>query len=347
MINHFEARLSQVSVHHIPQAEMSSGPRFSDAPFHFDNEEMKEALLKLFFGSFKEPEYFKFSHLEENSNVLYSLAKMAFDNPSAIHELSVEMAQHLYKQSNHPNIKPGDFIVSLVEDVLIDDEMLTALVLVKSETKQSFLKVREQHNSQGLQLDRGMPLNKLDKACIIFNTEAEQGYKCCIIDKSSGGEEAVFWRKYFLDVERQFNDYQKTKVYIQATKGFIDERLKPLYDVEKQDEAQLLNLSKDFFKSNEDFEEATYLDSLFGDQEEIKDEFKSYRHDYEEQQGHALYDNFKVSQAAVKNQNKVFKSVIKLDKNFHIYIHGNREMIEKGTDEMGRKYYKLYFDNEA
>ena len=59
-------------------------------------------------------------------------------------------------------------------------------------------------------------------------------------------------------------------------------------------------------------------------------------------------DNFEISVHAVKQQAKVFKSVLKLDKNFHIYIHGNRQLIEKGFDEAtGRNYYKLYFDNES
>jgi hypothetical protein len=39
--------------------------------------------------------------------------------------------------------------------------------------------------------------------------------------------------------------------------------------------------------------------------------------------------------------------VLKLDKNFHIYIHGGRDMIERGVDESGRKYYKIYYNEEA
>lgn len=37
------------------------------------------------------------------------------------------------------------------------------------------------------------------------------------------------------------------------------------------------------------------------------------------------------------------KAVVALDRNFHIYIHGNREKIEEGKDEKG-KYIKLYYD---
>jgi hypothetical protein len=49
----------------------------------------------------------------------------------------------------------------------------------------------------------------------------------------------------------------------------------------------------------------------------------------------------------VKKQARVFKSVLKLDKNFHIYIHGNRELIEQGVEKDGRKFYKIYFEKEA
>lgn len=43
----------------------------------------------------------------------------------------------------------------------------------------------------------------------------------------------------------------------------------------------------------------------------------------------------------------MLKSVIKLDKNFHIYVHGRRDLIERGFDEeKGKKYYKVYFDEE-
>jgi hypothetical protein len=60
-----------------------------------------------------------------------------------------------------------------------------------------------------------------------------------------------------------------------------------------------------------------------------------------------LPDNFDISVQAVKKQVRVFKSVLKLDKNFHVYIHGDKSLIEKGVDEKtGKKYYKIYYDEE-
>jgi len=60
-----------------------------------------------------------------------------------------------------------------------------------------------------------------------------------------------------------------------------------------------------------------------------------------------LEDKFDISDQAVKRDFKVFKSVLKLDKNFHIYVHGRRDLIERGfDDDKGKKYYKVWFENE-
>jgi len=40
-------------------------------------------------------------------------------------------------------------------------------------------------------------------------------------------------------------------------------------------------------------------------------------------------------------------NIIKLDKNFHIYVHSARELIEHGVDEEGRKFYKIYYKEES
>lgn len=44
----------------------------------------------------------------------------------------------------------------------------------------------------------------------------------------------------------------------------------------------------------------------------------------------------------VCNSTGCHKEVVKLDKNFHIYIHGDRSKIQEGMDDKG-KYVKLYY----
>lgn len=53
------------------------------------------------------------------------------------------------------------------------------------------------------------------------------------------------------------------------------------------------------------------------------------------------------SESAVKKSSRSMKSVIKLDKNFHIYVHGGEGLIKKGYDpETGMAFYQLYFKEE-
>jgi hypothetical protein len=83
------------------------------------------------------------------------------------------------------------------------------------------------------------------------------------------------------------------------------------------------------------------------EQPEVKDSFKNYRQKYEEEKQVKINDDFEVSLPAVKKHQKAFKSVIKLDKNFHVYVHGNRQRIVKGYDEnTGLHYYQLFFEEE-
>jgi hypothetical protein len=81
------------------------------------------------------------------------------------------------------------------------------------------------------------------------------------------------------------------------------------------------------------------------EQPEIIESFKQYKSAYQQEREIDIADDFTISDSAVKKQSRVWKSVIKLDKNFHIYVHGNRNLIEQGTDENG-KFYKIYYQEE-
>ena len=88
------------------------------------------------------------------------------------------------------------------------------------------------------------------------------------------------------------------------------------------------------------------MKEVFQDSGIIKS-FRNFDSSYREENYISLTDNFDISPQAVKKQARAFKNVLKLDKNFHIYIHGNRDLIEQGIDTDGRKYYKIYFDKET
>ena len=81
------------------------------------------------------------------------------------------------------------------------------------------------------------------------------------------------------------------------------------------------------------------------EQPEVIERFNQYKSAWQQEHEIDIPDDFTISDSAVKKQARIFKSVIKLDKNFHIYIHGNRDLIQQGTDKNG-KFYKIYYKEE-
>jgi hypothetical protein len=118
------------------------------------------------------------------------------------------------------------------------------------------------------------------------------------------------------------------------------------FEISKPDKIDLLNRSKKYFKEREHFDIDEFSNEVIGN-EQGAESFKKFKTGYEQEFETEIGDSFKISNEAVKKQSRVFKSVLKLDKNFHIYIHGNRELIEKGHDEQkNMDYYKVYFREE-
>ena len=89
-----------------------------------------------------------------------------------------------------------------------------------------------------------------------------------------------------------------------------------------------------------------YEDRVFFSNKEIIEEFQEYKEEYVEQRDLELDTQFFVSPSAFKKNSRYLRSVIKLDKNFSIYVHGNHDLIEKDSDERG-KFYKVYYEEES
>jgi hypothetical protein len=116
------------------------------------------------------------------------------------------------------------------------------------------------------------------------------------------------------------------------------------FDVSKADQIDLLNKSAKYLKENDNFNFKEFADEVMENPDLIRS-FKKYKTAYEQNYEMDIADNFAISQNAVKKQARTLKSVIKLDKNFHIYIHGDRNLIEQGEDKKG-KFYKVYYEEE-
>ena len=299
-----------------------------------------------FLTAFKSEEYYQLHHNSALSlNEVYTYVSAIFANPKELHEQSVNLAKHLYNQSTHPKIKGGEFYVAYFENCIINGETADAVGLFKSENKDTFLKVFPNGDNFEIESEQGININKLDKGCLIFNIEKENGYVVSVVDNTNKGTEAQYWIDDFLQVRQKQDKYYNTANTLSVYKDYVVKQLPQEYEVSKADQADFLNRSIQFFKDKEKFELKEFNNEVLQHPEYVKS-FDRYKKQYESDMDMELSDSFQISEAAVKRQSRNFKSVIKLDKNFHIYIHGNRELIEQGEDKKGR-YYKIYFENET
>ena len=347
MLHTEDISIDTLAVHKVGNKSQEEGIRFSAAPMKVDDA-VQSLLLQYFLSPFKSEEYYNLTHESDIAlNEVYTFVSQIFDRPETFYDQSVNLARHLYEVSTHPKIKSGELYVTFLRDCNVDGEQVDAIGLFKSESKETYLKVFPTSDSFKIDYEDGININKLDKGCLIFNTERENGFLVSVVDSVRQSGEAMYWRENFLNIVQRRDTFHQTEQCLDMCKQFVTERLPENFNVTRVDQADMLNKSVAFFKENTEFSFDDFANQVIGQPEVIKS-FKEFRNDYQEERDAKIDEQFEISAPAVKKQAKIFKSVIKLDKNFHIYVHGNRQLIEKGyDDDRDMNFYRIFFKEES
>ena len=285
---------------------------------------------------------FEFSHeVAIGYNVLFNLAKAIYSGEDFA-ENSKLIVQHLTSVSKHPNIKEGDLFIVKFEDVQLSNRHYQALGIYKFEEKENYIETSAVNKDMSFEFRKGIGNKKPDKAfLVIFSDEP---YTLLVIDSNS--IETDYWQNQFISHKPKNDAINNTNDFLSLAKGFITEQIPQDFNVSKTDQIDYLNRSVEYFKSHDQFDKSEFEKEVFY-HDEVIESFNNYNSTFRANSDIELGDNFEISQQAVKKQARAFKSVLKLDKNFHIYIHGNKDLIEHGVEQDGRKYYKIYYSQES
>ncbi len=349
MITYFDSSLFQLSIHKVGNKLLDEHLSLSEHSLKIDDEVLDNLLMNYFLKPFeKVNEIYRFDHPtgDLNLNEVYHFAEIIFNDKDTFHENSRQIAKHLYDISNHPKIKSGELYLCYFTGLQIEGESLDAVGIFKSESKEPYLKVIQKSKEFEISYEQeAINIKKLDKGCLIFNTEKEEGYKVAVIDQTNSTE-AAYWIDDFLKLKIRNDNYTQTNTVLKVYKDFVTNQIDEEFEISKTDKIDLLNRSIKYFKEKEHFDLDEFSNEVLAHEQGIES-FKRFKKNYEDEFETEIGDSFLISDTAVKKQARVFKSVLKLDKNFHIYIHGNKELIEKGYDEeMKMSYYKVYFKEE-
>ena len=341
-----QIELRNLITHHVGNKMREESIRLSEEETLFEEESI-EYLLQYFLSAFKPEEFYSLNHsVSLDMNEVYSVVQSMFAKPKNFIENSQSLAKLLYDYSVHPKVKEGELNIAYFAKAALEGIAVDAIGIFKSENDVPFIKMKGSKSKFAIKHEFGFELKGIDKGCIIFNTEEEKGYKLLIIDTTNRSEEAQYWKNEFLKAKPISNEFHQTNQFLGITKNFVTKQLSEEFEISKADKIDLLNRSVEYFKSHDTFDKKDFEEEVFQDKG-IIESFRTFDETYREANEVELADTFEISQQAVKKQAKVFKSVLKLDKNFHIYIHGNKQMIEQGIEKDGRKYYKIYYEHEA
>lgn len=349
MINLYTTHIESLSIHRVGNKGKSEPLFHSKNPYSM-NDEITGILKEYFFKPFREKEenYFSFVHeVDLEFNELYKIACEIFDDEAKIHQCSEKIATHLYNQSTNTHIKSGEVYVALLHDIVLDNQKVSAIGIFKSELKHHFLQFEEHQNQLDIVIQEGVNIHKLDKGCLILNTNREEGFKILSID--SNRYDTKYWLQDFLGVDALEDENFFTKKYLKFCQDFAKEVVLPAED--KKEEVMFMNRAINHFAKNSDFEETAFVNEVI-DNPELIPEFKHYK--VEKGPKYRIEDvsSFPIANKAVSDVRKKIKNVIDLDTNIQIRMdfinpESAEKFVEKGWDEERQMYYYLvYFNKE-
>ncbi|RZK50683.1 MAG: nucleoid-associated protein [Pedobacter sp.] len=349
MLEFSAGTLDLLTIHHIGNPKLEEGVIVSEKLFELQDENLGSILIPFFLNGFeKTNEVFRLIRETSNGepNEVLQIVADLFDKKVDFLTASQDLARYFHRLIEDPKHKAGEFYVAYFRQLQVEGESHEAIGLFKSESKETYLKVFPVQGSFDISYEReGINLNKLDKACLIYNTDRSEGFKVAAFESGSRVGSS-FWKDDFLKLKIRNDHYAQTQNVLGVYKNFITERLDEEFEISKADKIDLLNKSMKYFKEKDTFDIEEFSNEVIANDTGIA-MFKDFKKSYEQEFDMPIADSFEISEAAVKKQARAFKSILKLDKNFHIYIHGNKELIEKGFDqEKEMNYYKVFFKSE-
>jgi len=346
MINYSNLQIQKLAIHRVGNKQRNE-KNFISEDLCPVNQEMELALKQFFLKPIKKSDdKYRFQHSSNlDYNECYNYAKQIFSDQSLFYERSTNIVQHLYNQSNHPNIKSGEVYITYFSDILIEDEVVDAIGIFKSERKSNFIKVSNEGNNLMIDQMEGIHIDRLDKGCLILNTESSDGYRVLSVDNNN--YDALYWTHHFLNIDFVADENFHTKLYLEMCNEFSADVVAE--NTDRREQVQFLADSMDYFSKNEKFNFENFTEQVMGENEAYVQEFKEYQADF----GLETIDNFEISDTALKVAKKKVKNLIKLDTNIQIKLdfkdpEVSKHFIEKGYDEArGMHYYKVYFNEET
>ncbi len=346
-LNFRRAKLASLSLAKVGNPLRSEPLRTSKELCRFSDDD-NAILTPSFLKPFRSLEVKSFAHHSSlDLNEVYRYAVAIFENPDVLLEQGRKIARHLYNTSKHPNIKSGDLCVALVNDLLVDGDPLQAISIIKSESRVPFLEIADDDGNLQLITHQGISPDKIDKGCLIINSNKEEGYIVYTFDKSSAGTH--FWVRDFLGVKFRRDDDFMTRRYADMCVSFAKEGLPE--EMEAEDKCRVANQAMTYFEERDEFDLKHFREEALKEPE-IIEKFDEFQANQDDEDGGKLDETFTIAKKVAKRAGNKFRSTMKLDTGVNLsfspaFKEADESNFERGFDEEKQlKFVKIYYAAE-
>jgi len=154
-----DAKLEALATHYAGNKAAGEPLQFSKELVDTESQEVKSVLLSYFLTSFQQAESYNFWHPSDIAlNEIKHYADQIFEAPEDILQHSISIVRNLYDATDLPNIKSGELHVAYFKGIMVDQFVVDAIGIYKSENKDTFLTILRRTNRS-----TGEPLKK--KCC--------------------------------------------------------------------------------------------------------------------------------------------------------------------------------------
>ena len=311
-------------------------------------QEEEKALKGLFLSSVKAAtELQKFDHhIGLEYNTVYNLTAKYFAGEQDFVPFSNSVLSHLYEVSNHPQIKTGELFVVEFQDLEYNDIVTTGIGIFKIEKKMDYLNFNHRPEGVDFIIEKGVKLQKIDKGCLILNTEKDDGFRVLSVDNNF--YDAAYWKQSFLGLEEVKNDSYQTRHYLNLIKDFSANLIEENDSYAQKD---FLNQTMRVFNDNEFINKEIIEEELLAPFD-VSDKFEEYKENYKTANQVELDESFNISEVTLRKEKKKIKSEISLDTRIQIKIDVEeidtvKDNMERGyDDEKKMHFYKVFFNEE-
>jgi hypothetical protein len=313
------------------------------------NDQDKDMLTLAFTKPFKNLNRSNFYHSSNiELNEMFSFATTIFDQKERFLSYSRKIARHLFDQTKHPNIKAGDLCIALIDGIKVDGKPLSAISIVKSESLFPFLEISDKDGDLHLTTHNGIYPEKIDKGCLILDSDREGGTILYTFDKS--GADTNFWVRDFLGARAKKDNDFKTRQYAEMCVSFAEDGLPG--DVPTEQRYRVANDALAYMNEREQFDARHFQEEVLKDPTLVAN-FQTYKNQFTDEDGEALDDNFTISKHQLKKAGSKIKGELRLDTGVIIrftpeFNEREPDILQRGYDDkMKMKYVKIYYNEEC